>query len=171
MRKNVEEFSIDYIKYLKEVEIIDSKDNINKNQKENIYFNAPEEEIKTVEYNIEEFLNPQKGSKKWLEEQAEKIRVLINEKKYPESLKLIKEIRNFELENIDYELKNELDLVYNYLIEKLTVSVNVIHYFIKRCSSSKEVVVYLEYIKSLGCSGLAIDTYLNWVSKKLKVLN
>jgi hypothetical protein len=96
---------------------------------------------------------------------------MINEKKYPESLKLIKEIRNFELENIDYELKNELDLVYNYLIEKLTVSVNVIYYFIKRCSSSKEVVVYLEYIKSLGCSGLAIDTYLNWVSKKLKVLN
>ena len=28
----------------------------------------------------------------------------------------------------------------------------------------------MEYIKSLGCTGLAIDTYLNWVSKKLKVI-
>ena len=129
LRKNVEEFSIDYIKYLKEVEIFDSKENINKNHKENIYFESPEEEIKTVEFNIDEFLNPQKGSKKWLEEQAEKIRVLINEKKYPETLKLIKEIRNFDLENIDYEMKNEIDLVYNYLIEKLTVSVSVILLF------------------------------------------
>lgn len=121
----MEEFSIDYIKYMKEVELIDSKENRNQSNKDNIYFESPEEEAKTVEFNIEEFLNPQKGSKKWLEEQAEKIRVLINEKKYPESLKLIKEIRNYELENIDYDMKNEIDNVYNFLIEKLTVSVGV----------------------------------------------
>ena len=125
LRKNVEEFSIDYIKYLKEVEIIDSKENKKNTNSDNIYFELNEEEAKTVEFNIDEFLNPQKGSKKWLEEQAEKIRVLINEKKYPESLNLIKEIRNYDLENIDYDMKNEIDNVYNYLIEKLTISVSV----------------------------------------------
>ena len=122
----MEEFSIDYVKYLKEVEIIDSKENRNNAESDNIYFENPDEEAKGGEFNIDEFLNPQKGSKKWLEEQAEKIRVLINEKKYPESLKLIKEIRGYELENIDYDMKNEIDNVYNYLIEKLTVSVGVI---------------------------------------------
>lgn len=165
LRKDVEEFTIDYVKYLKDVENEDNKtkESFYKEKNQKVYFEEIDILEKSMEedFKLEEFLNPQKGTKRWLEEQPEKLRVLIDEKKFNECVKLVMEIRECELELIDYEIKLELENVYNYLIEKLTVSIN-------RCSSGKEVQTFLEFMKSLGCLSLALDTFLNWLSKKLK---
>jgi hypothetical protein len=83
------------------------------------------EENKMEEFYIDDFLNPPKGSKNWLQEQPEKIRVLIEEKKFHEAVFLIKEIRMFDLDVINYETKMEIDQVYNFMIEKLTVNISV----------------------------------------------
>ena len=163
LRKDVEEFTIDYVKYLKEVESEQVKEGDLKEKKDKLHFEELEnlEKIMDSDFNIEDFLNPKKGTKRWLEEQPEKLRVLIDEKKFSECVNLVKEICNCELELVDYETKLELDNVYNYLIEKLTVGIS-------RCSSSKDIKYFLEQMKTLGCSSLAIDTFLNWLSKKLK---
>jgi hypothetical protein len=165
LRKDVEEFTIDYVKYLKDVEQEENKtkEHIIKEKSEKLYFEELDVLEKAMEedFKLDEFLNPKKGTKRWLEEQPEKLRVLIDEKKFVECVRLVKEIRECELELIDYETKLEIDNVYNYLIEKLTVSIS-------RCSSGKDVQFYLDQMKNLGCVGLAIDTFLNWLSKKLK---
>lgn len=98
-----------------------------KERSDKLYFEELEnlERALDSDFNIEEFLNPKKGTKRWLEEQPERLRVLIDEKKYEECKNLIKEIRYSELDLIDYETKLELDQVYNYFIEKLTVSIAV----------------------------------------------
>lgn len=165
LRKDVEEFTIDYVKYLKDVEQEENKtkEQIIREKSDKLYFEEFDVLEKAMEedFKLDEFLNPKKGTKRWLEEQPEKLRVLIDEKKFVDCVKLVKEIRECELELIDYETKLEIDNVYNYLIEKLTVSIS-------RCSSGKDVQLYLDHMKNLGCVGLAIDTFLNWLSKKLK---
>jgi len=126
LRKDVESFNVNYTKYQKSIE-----DNIKKKQLERelnpIYndYKDENEENKMEEFNIDDFLNPPKGSKNWLQEQPEKIRVLIEEKKYHEAVNLIKEIRSCDLEVINYETKMEIDQVYNFMIEKLTVNISV----------------------------------------------
>jgi hypothetical protein len=163
LQKDVEAFSIDYVKYLKDVENEEAKLREN-NKKNQLYFEEFDDLEKALEedFQLEDFLNPQKGTKRWLEEQPEKLRVLIDEKNFNECVKLVKEIRDCELELVDYDTKLEIDNVYNYLIEKLTVSIS-------RCSSHKEIQIYLDHMKNLGCTNLAIDTFLNWLSKKLKI--
>ncbi len=86
---------------------------------------ADDKENENDDFNIDDFLNPKKGSKNWLEEQPEKIKVLIEERKYEEAVKLILEIRECDLGNADYENKLEIDNVYNFLIEKLTINISV----------------------------------------------
>jgi len=165
LRKDVEEFTIDYTKYLKEIEKEEqrAKEKKTKEHKDRIYFDEFDnfENVFESGFDLDEFLNPKNGTKRWLEEQPEKLRVLIDEKKFTDCVKLMKEIRISQLDIIDYETKIELDNVYNYLIEKLTVSIS-------RCNSSKDVQFYLEQMKALGCFGIAIDTFLNWLSKKMK---
>jgi len=130
LRKDVESFNVNSSKYQKSID-----DNIKKKQLEKelnpIYndYKDDNEENKIEEFNIDDFLNPTKGSKNWLQEQPEKIRVLIEEKKYHEAVNLIKEIRMCDLEIINYETKMEIDEVYNFMIEKLTVNISVIIYF------------------------------------------
>ncbi len=76
-------------------------------------------------FQIEDFLNPEKGTKRWIEEQPEKLRVLIDEKKFNECINLVRDIRGCDFEKVDYDVKIEVDNVYNYLIEKLTICVSV----------------------------------------------
>lgn len=128
LRKDVESFNVNYTKYQKSIE-----DNIKKRQLKtelNPTFSDLKEDLeenKNEEFNIDDFLNPQKGSKNWLEEQPEKIRVLIEEKKYHEAVNLIQEIRKCDLEVVNYETKVEIDQVYNFMIEKLTINISVIY--------------------------------------------
>ena len=89
------------------------------------------------------------------------MRVLIDEKKFDEAVNLVKEIRQSDLGSIDFQTRISMDDTYNYLIEKLTLNIG-------RSSSSTEVKYYLEKMKILGCQSLAVDTYLNWLSKKLR---
>ena len=158
LRKDVEEFSFSYSKYLK-----DNKKNekINKKNEEIYFFEPIENDSIEKNFNLDEFLNPSKGKKKWLEEQPEKMRVLIDEKKFDEAVNLVKEIRQSDLGSIDFQTRISMDDTYNYLIEKLTLNIG-------RSSSSTEVKYYLEKMKILGCQSLAVDTYLNWLSKKLR---
>jgi len=129
LRKDVESFNVNFTKYQRSIE-----DNMKKKQIEkelNHFYSDLKEDIeenKIEEFNIDDFLNPPKGSKNWLQEQPEKIRVLIEEKKYHEAVNLIKEIRNCDLEVVNYETKMEIDQVYNYMIEKLTVNISVCIY-------------------------------------------
>ena len=86
LRKDIEEFSFSFSKYLKNINdennntplLNDTKNN------NNVYKFEPVDEIELMEenFNFEEFLNPQEGSEKWLGEQIEKIKMLIGEKKY-----------------------------------------------------------------------------------------
>ena len=126
LRKDVESFNVNYTKYNKSLQDNKKKKKIER-ELNNIYNDLKDdlEEVKNEEFNIDDFLNPKKGSKNWLEEQPEKIRVLIEEKKYQEAVLLIKEIRNCELELVNYETKMEIDKVYNFMIEKLTVNISV----------------------------------------------
>ncbi len=158
LRKDVEEFSFSYSKYLK-----DNKKNekINKKNEEIYFFEPIENDSIEKNFNLDEFLNPSKGKKKWLEEQPEKMRVLIDEKKFDEAVNLVKEIKESDLGSIDFQTRILMDDTYNYLIEKLTLNIG-------RSSSSTEVKYYLEKMKILGCQSLAVDTYLNWLSKKLR---
>lgn len=132
LRKDVESFNVNYSKYQKSIE-----DNMKKKQLEkelnHLYSDLKEdnEEQKIEEFNIDDFLNPPKGSKNWLQEQPEKIRVLIEEKKYHEAVFLIKEIRMYDLDVINYETKMEIDHVYNFMIEKLTVNISVNKFYFK----------------------------------------
>jgi hypothetical protein len=80
-------------------------------------------------FELEDFLNPKKGTKRWLEEQPERLRVMIDEKKYKECVNLIDDIRDCNLEIVDYDVKLEIDQVYNYLIEKLTISISVMIFY------------------------------------------
>ena len=130
LRKDVEEFTIDYMKYLKEAEEDRNRENDIKARMGKFNY----EEIDTAydsNFQIEYFLNPDKGSKRWIEEQPEKLRVLIDEKKFLECINLIKDIRSCNLEKVDYDVKIELDQVYNYLIEKLTICISVCIFFKK----------------------------------------
>ena len=98
---------------------------------------------------------------KRLVEIMQKMRVLIDEKKFDEAVNLVKEIKESDLGSIDFQTRILMDDTYNYLIEKLTLNIG-------RSSSSTEVKYYLEKMKILGCQSLAVDTYLNWLSKKLR---
>jgi hypothetical protein len=123
LRKDVEEFTIDYMKYLKDAEEERTRENEAKQRLGNFYYEF--EDNKEADFSIEDFLNPERGTKRWLEEQPEKLRVLIDEKKFNDAVVLLKEIRLCEVERVDYDIKTELDDVYNYLIEKLTISISV----------------------------------------------
>lgn len=161
LRRDVEEFAFGYSTFMKDT--IDDNKTFEDNKNQNIYtFNLIENDEQNInEFNMEQFLNPKPGDKKWLEEQPEKLRVLINDKKYDECIKLIQQIRKVNLYNVDYDIKIEIDNAYNYLIEKLTLSIG-------RCVHLKEVKYYLDKMKVLGCVGLCMDTFLNWLSKKLR---
>lgn len=127
-----------------------------------LYFNPP---IEAEDYmgieNIEEFLNPKPKSKRWLEEIPEKLKVLVDEKNFKEVIQIIKDIRDSDLTIINYDDKLKLDDCYNYLVEKLTICVN-------KCTSKEDVRKYIDLMVSLNCDSLALDAFLNWISKKLK---
>ena len=161
LRKDVESFSFNYSKYLKETK--DDNDENNNNNESNIYKFEPVGDMDFIEENfdLEDFLHPKEKGKKWLEEQSENLRVLIDNEKFDESIELVNKIRDCDLGNIDYEILIDLDITYNYLIEKLSRAIN-------RCKSRKEVKIYLDKMKKLGCSSLAVDTFLSWLSEKLK---
>ena len=161
LRRDVEEFAFGYSTFMKDT--IDENKTFEDNKNQNVYtFDLIEHDEQNInEFNMEQFLNPKPGDKKWLEEQPEKLRVLINDKKYDECIKLIQQIRKVNLYNVDYDTKIELDNAYNYLVEKLTLSIG-------RCIHLKEVKYYLDKMKVLGCVGLSMDTFLNWLSKKLR---
>jgi hypothetical protein len=123
LRKDVEEFTIEYMKYLKDSEEERTRESEAKERLGNFYYEF--EDTQEPDFTIEDFLNPEKGTKRWLEEQPEKLRVLIDEKKFNEAVLLVKEIRVCDIERVDYDIKIEIDNVYNYLIEKLTISISV----------------------------------------------
>ncbi len=81
---------------------------------------------KENEFNFEEFLTPKKGSKNWIKEQSEIIYNMIHENKINEAAALIREIKNFDFSNINYETKIEIDKVFNYLIDHLSNTLIVI---------------------------------------------
>lgn len=112
------------MKYLKEAQEDRNREN---EAKERIgKFNLEDyDPINEGDFQIEDFLNPEKGTKRWIEEQPEKLRVLIDEKKFADCINLVKEIRACDIEKVDYDIKIDIDNVYNYLIEKLTISISV----------------------------------------------
>lgn len=156
LRKDVEEFSFGYSKFLK-----DTEEQAMPINSDDVYTFEKVNDDEESDFNLDEFLNPKKGDRKWIEEQSERLRVLIDEKKFDECVKLVNDIRACDLGVVEYQTRIDIDDTYNYLIEKLTLAIG-------RCVSSKEVKVYLEKMKALGCCGLAVDTFLNWLSKKLR---
>ena len=160
LRKDVEEFSFGYSKYLKDdvdaIPSMNDKDNDN-----NVYLFENVNDEDENDFDIDSFLSPKQGDKKWIEEQSEKLRVMIDEKKFDDCVKVINDIRNCDLSIVDYDTRLAIDDVYSYFVEKITLAIG-------RCVSSKEVKFYLEKMKSIGCDGLAVDTFLNWLSKKMR---
>jgi hypothetical protein len=112
-------------------------------------------------FDFEDFLNPGEGSDKWLSEHIEKLKMLIDEKKYDACINLILTLRKKDLSKLDYSNTIVLDDAYNEFIEKLTLSIG-------KCSTIKEVLFYLDRMKLLGCESLAVDTFLSWLSRKLR---
>ena len=165
LRKDIEEFSFSFSKYLKTMKEEENEENLldNKNKNKNVYTFEPVDNIELMEENFDfdDFLNPGEGSDKWLSENIEKLKMLIDEKKYDESINLILLLRKNDLSKLDYNNCIILDEAYNELIEKLTLSIG-------KCSTIKEVQVYLNKMKVLGCESLAVDTFLSWLSRKLK---
>ena len=168
LRKDIEEFSFSFSKYLKTMKDEENKEgnaflDNNMEVNKNVYKFETVDEVDLMEENFdfEDFLNPGEGSDKWLSEHIEKLKMLINEKKYDECIDLILILRKKELSKLDYSNCIILDDAYNELIEKLTLSIG-------KCSIIKEVEFYLEKMKILGCESLAVDTFLSWLSRKLR---
>ena len=166
LRKDIEEFSFSFSKYLKTMKDEEAEDELlleNKNNTKNIYTFEPIDNLELMEENFdfEDFLNPREGSDKWLSEKIERLKMLIDEKKYDECIQLILMLRKNDLSKLDYNNCIILDEAYNELIEKLTLSIG-------KCSTISEVQVFLNKMKILGCESLAVDTFLSWLSKKLK---
>ena len=167
LRKDIEEFSFSFSKYLKTMKeeenqspgLLDNNiDNI-----KNVYKFEPVDDLELMEdnFDFEDFLNPGEGSDKWLSEHIEKLKMLIDEKKYDACINLILTLRKKDLSKLDYSNTIILDDAYNELIEKLTLSLG-------KCSTIKEVQYYLDRMKLLGCESLAVDTFLSWLSRKLR---
>jgi len=77
--------------------------------------------------NIAGFLKPKIGSKDWMQEQSEIIYNLIYEKKIIEAAYLIKQIKSFfNFKKIKYEVKVEIDKVFNYFLDQLNFMLIVI---------------------------------------------
>ena len=167
LRKDIEEFSFSFSKYLKTMKEEELEQNSifenDKNKNKNLYTFEPIDDIESMEENFDfdDFLNPKEGSDKWLSENIEKFKMLIGEKKYEECINLILILRNNDLSKLDYNNCIILDEAYNELIEKLTLSIG-------KCSTINEVKNYLEKMKKLGCESLAVDTFLSWLSRKLR---
>ena len=168
LRRDIEEFSFSFSKYLKTMKEEEDEEssileNNNKTKNKNIYTFEPVDNIELMEENFdfEDFLNPVEGSDKWLTENIEKLKMLIDEKKYDESINLILILRKNDLSKLDYNNCIILDEAYNELIEKLTLSIG-------KCSTINEVQFYLNKLKILECESLAVDTFLSWLSRKLK---
>ena len=167
LRKDIEEFSFSFSKYLKTMK--DEENDVNsfieKNNKDNknVYKFEPIDDVELMEdnFDFEDFLNPGEGSDKWLSEHIEKLKMFIDEKKYDDCINLILTLRKKDLSKLDYCNCIILDDAYNELIEKLTLSIG-------KCSTIKEVEFYLDKMKTLGCENLAVDTFLSWLSKKLR---
>ena len=169
LRKDIEEFSFSFSKYLKTMKDEENQErnaffdnNINDSNKAVYKFEAVDDvDIMEENFDFEDFLNPGEGSDKWLSEHIEKLKMLIDEKKYDECIDLILILRKKDLSKLDYSNCIILDDAYNELIEKLTLSIG-------KCSIIKEVEFYLEKMKILGCESLAVDTFLSWLSRKLR---
>ena len=167
LRKDIEEFSFSFSKYLKTMKDEEGDEDSllenNKNKNKNVYTFEPIDNIELMEENFDfdDFLNPGEGSDKWLTENIEKLKMLIDEKKYDESINLILVLRKNDLSKLDYNNCIILDEAYNELIEKLTLSIG-------KCSTISEVQFYLNKMKILECESLAVDTFLSWLSRKLK---
>jgi hypothetical protein len=167
LRKDIEEFSFSFSKYLKTMKEEELEQNSifenDKNKNKNLYTFESIDDIESMEENFdfEDFLNPKEGSDKWLSENIEKFKMLIGEKKYEECINLILILRKNDLSKLDYNNCIILDEAYNELIEKLTLSIG-------KCSTINEVKNYLEKMKKLGCESLAVDTFLSWLSRKLR---
>ena len=167
LRKDIEEFSFSFSKYLKTMK--DEENDVNsfieKNNKDNknVYKFEPIDDVELMEdnFDFEDFLNPGEGSDKWLSEHIEKLKMFIDEKRYDDCINLILTLRKKDLSKLDYSNCIILDDAYNELIEKLTLSIG-------KCSTIKEVEFYLDKMKTLGCENLAVDTFLSWLSKKLR---
>ena len=133
----MENYTVDFTQNRRELEENNYKKKTSKTEKEEnrlvtefIENEEDEEDNQNDDFDIEDFLNPKLGSKNWLEEQPEKIRVLIEERKYDEAVHLLTTIRTSDLSNADYDTKLEIDSVYNFMIEKLTVNISVILFFL-----------------------------------------
>ena len=169
LRKDIEEFSFSFSKYLKTIKEEENQEGntfLENNIKENnngVYKFEVVDDIDIMEENFdfEDFLNPGEGSDKWLSEHIEKLKMLIDEKKYDQCIDLILLLRKKDLSKLDYSNSIILDDAYNELIEKLTLSIG-------KCSTIKEVEFFLEKMKILGCESLAVDTFLSWLSRKLR---
>ena len=163
LRKDIEEFSFSFSKYLKTMKEEEGEGNALNIKNNNVYTFETVDDIELMEENFDfdDFLNPGEGSDKWLSENIEKVKMLIDEKKYDECINLILMLRKKDLSKLDYNNCIILDEAYNELIEKLTLSIG-------KCSTIKEVQLYLNKMKILGCQSLAVDTFLSWLSRKLR---
>ena len=167
LRKDIEEFSFSFSKYLKTMKEEENQSNAlldnNVDNIKNVYKFEPVDDLELMEdnFDFDDFLNPGEGSDKWLSEHIEKLKMLIDEKKYDDCINLILTLRKKDLSKLDYSNTIILDDAYNELIEKLTLSIG-------KCSTIKEVQYYLDRMKLLGCESLAVDTFLSWLSRKLR---
>lgn len=93
--------------------------------------------IETENFDIIQFLNPMEGSKDWIKEQAEIFQILIEEKKFKECSNKLLSIKNLYeiIDDFNYDTYQELDDVFNSLIEKLC-----------NCFHVKFIVFYLLFI-------------------------
>ena len=167
LRKDIEEFSFSFSKYLKTMKEEENQSNAlldnNVDNIKNVYKFEPVDDLELMEdnFDFDDFLNPGEGSDKWLSEHIEKLKMLIDEKKYDDCINLILTLKKKDLSKLDYSNTIILDDAYNELIEKLTLSIG-------KCSTIKEVQYYLDRMKLLGCESLAVDTFLSWLSRKLR---
>ena len=167
LRKDIEEFSFSFSKYLKTMKEEENQSNAlldnNVDNIKNVYKFEPVDDLELMEdnFDFDDFLNPGEGSDKWLSEHIEKLKMLIDEKKYDDCINLILTLRKKDLSKLDYSNTIILDDAYNELIEKLTLSIG-------KCSTINEVQYYLDRMKLLGCESLAVDTFLSWLSRKLR---
>ena len=158
LRSNIEEFSITF-----QQEKEKSKAEKTKNEQNEIYFESFDDDknILELELDIKDFLNPKEGSKRWLQETASKITVFADEKNFKEGVNVIVKCRKIDISMISYSEKIELDLSYNYFLEKLTLSIS-------KSLDVNALKENLDLLVMLDCESLAVNSLLDWIAKKLK---
>lgn len=164
LRKDVEEFTINF-HHTNDRAVQHDNDHSQSECKPGYFdisnFNNQYLEQTDEDLNMETFLNPQKGTKRWLQEIPEMLKVYVDEKSYERAVEVVIQIRESDITQLDYNEKLKIDASYNYFIENLTLSMT-------KAIAIEEIQTLSSHLILLNCRHIAKESYLSWISKVIK---